>query len=177
MKKYLLALLVLTLVVFASGCTSDNNEKNNQTKTLSQNNISFTYPATWMIGESKANDTIASVADPKSVNTQTGFAETVVSIQIKNRTGTFEDMYNDNYESLFSNSSYQRISESNMTLNNNSVFGNVYTVESGGVIKKQRAIWINDNKKVYVILCSALSSQFDKEKQNFDMIINSFKIN
>ncbi len=178
MKKYFLALLVLSLVVFASGCTSSNDTKDNQTKTLSQNNVSFNYPGTWTVAESKANDTIASVADPKSVNAQTGFAQTVVTVQMKNLTGTFDSMYADNYNSLFNNSSYQRVSESNVTINGNQVLENVYTVESeDGVTKKQRAVWIQDGKKVYVILCSALSTQFDNEKQNFDLIINSFKIN
>ncbi len=176
MKKYFLALLVLSLVVFASGCTSNTDTKDNQTKTLSQNNVSFTYPGTWVIADSQANDTIAAVADPSSVNAQTGLAQTVVTVQLKNLTGTFDSMYADNYESLFSNSSYKRVSEGNLTINGNTVLENVYTVDADGTNIKQRAIWIQDNKNVYVILCSALTSQFDKEKQNFDMIINSFNI-
>jgi PBP1b-binding outer membrane lipoprotein LpoB len=176
MKKYFLALLVLFAVVFASGCTSNTDTQDNQTKTLSQNNISFSYPGTWVIADSQANDTIAAVADPSSVNAQTGLAQTVVTVQIQNLTGTFDSMYADNYNSLFSNSSYQRVSEGNLTVNGNTVLENVYTVDSDGTTLKQRAIWIKDNKKVYVILCSALLSQFDNEKQNFDMIINSFKI-
>lgn len=176
MKKYFLALLVLSLVVFASGCTSNSDNNDNQTKTLSQNNVSFTYPGTWVIANSEANDTIAAVADPKSVNAQTGLAQTVVTVQRKNLTGTMDSMYADNYESLFSNSSYQRVSEGNLTINNNSVMENVYTADSNGVTLKQRALWIENNDYVYVILCSALQTQFDKEAQNFDLIINSFKI-
>ncbi|MDP3034979.1 MAG: PsbP-related protein [Methanobacteriaceae archaeon] len=176
MKKYFLALLVLSLVVFTSGCTSNTDTKDNQTKTLSPNNVSFTYPGTWAIADSQANDTIAAVADPSSVNAQTGLAQTVVTVQLKKLTGTFDSMYADNYESLFSNSSYQRVSEGNLTLNGRNVLEYVYTIDADGTNIKQRAIWIQDNKNVYVILCSALTSQFDKEKQNFDMIINSFNI-
>lgn len=176
MKKYLLAVLLLSLVIFASGCTSNSDEKTNQTKTISQNNVSFSYPGTWVVASSRANDTLVAVADPKSVNAQTGFAQTVVSIQKKEINGTFDKMFEQNYASLFNNSSYQRVSESNLTVGSFEAMDNVYTMYDNGVQKTQRAIWIESGDYVYVILCSAISSQFENEKQNFAMIIDSFKI-
>ncbi|MCK9151472.1 PsbP-related protein [Methanobacterium alcaliphilum] len=176
MKKYFLVVLIISLVIFASGCTSSSDEKTNQTKTIAQNNVSFSYPGTWVVANSRANDTIVAVADPGSVNAQTGFAETVVSIQKREVNGTFDKMFQQNYASLFDNSSYQRVSESNLTVGSFEAMDNVYTMYDNGVQKTQRAIWIESGDYVYVILCSALSNQFEDEKQNFDLIIDSFKI-
>ncbi len=174
MKKYFLALLVISIITFTSGCTS-SDDNTNTTKTLDQNNISFTYPATWVLGESEVNGTIAAVADPNSVNSQTGFAETVVTVEVKNLSGTMDAMYAQNYATLFNNSSYQRISEGNLTIGDIQALENVYTVDYNGVKKQQRAVWIEKDDQVYVILCSSLADQFEKEKNNFDMIVNSFK--
>ncbi|MBU4534720.1 MAG: hypothetical protein KKF16_02550 [Euryarchaeota archaeon] len=176
MRKHVIALLVIFLLVFTAGCTSNSDSQTNETKTLNQNGVSFDYPGTWVVATSKANDTIASVADPSSVNAGTGFAETLVSVQRINRTGTFSSMYDQNYATLFNNSSYQRVSESNITLGNVQARKNVYTVDDNGLLKQQRAIWIEDNNQIYVILCSALLNQFENERQNFDLIVNSFKI-
>ena len=175
MKKYLLALLVLGLVVSVSGCTTNSDENSNATKTLSQNNVSFTYPATWVLGNSKANDTVAAVADPKSLNAS-GYAQTVVSVQRKNLTGTLDAMYQDNYNNLFNNTNYTRVSEGNLTLDNIQGMENVYTVKENGVEKTQRAIWVQRGKQVYVVLFTALSSQYDAQKQDFDLILNSLQI-
>ncbi|GAB6055274.1 hypothetical protein HYG87_05240 [Methanobacterium alkalithermotolerans] len=176
MRKYFIALLVILFLVFTAGCTSNSDSRTNETITLTQNGVSFDYPGTWVVATSKANDTIASVADPRSVNTATGFAETVVTIQRINRTGTFNSMYDQNYATLFNNSSYQRVSESNITMGNVQARENVYTVDDNGILKQQRAIWIEDSNQIYVILCSALINQFERERQNFDLIVNSFKI-
>jgi hypothetical protein len=175
MKKYFLALLVISLIVFTSGCTSNSDQNTNKTKTLSQNNISFDYPGAWVLGNSKVNGTIAAVADPNSVNSQTGYAETVVTVEEKNLTGTMYSMYQQNYATLFNNSSYQRVSESNLTLGNIQALENVYTVDYNGVKKQQRAVWIQNGRQVYVILCSALADQYENEKNNFDLVVNSFK--
>lgn len=176
MHRFIIALFVILLTVSISGCTSNKNSELNQTKTLSQNGVSFDYPGNWVVATSKANDTIASVADPASINAVTGFAETSVTIQQKNLTGTIDSMYQLNYATLFNNSSYQRVSESNITLGDIQAFENVYTVDFDGQQKQYRAIWIEKNNQVYVILCSALLNQYEKEKRNFDLIVNTFKI-
>ncbi len=173
MKNYLaLILSIIVVTVSISGCTS--NLKDNEVKKFSGNNITFEYPAEWVIAESKANDTIVAVADPNSVDKQTGLAQTVVVIQKKRLEDDFYDMYNRNYATLFNNSSYQRVSEGNITLNGLEALENIYLSKENGTKKKYMAIWIQREEEVYVILCSALASEFDKEKPNFDIILNSF---
>lgn len=177
MMKYFLALLVISLVIFTSGCTSNNNSEINQTQTFSQNGVFFEYPGNWVVATSQANDTIVSVADPNSINAITGYADTSVTIQQRTLTGTLYSMYEENYDILFTNESYQRVFESNITLDDSQAYENIYQVDENGVLKQQRAVWLEKNNQVYVILCSALVNQFEKEKQNFNLIINTFRVN
>jgi len=179
LKKYpLIILTILLLSVLSSGCIFDNGNKTNQTKNYTQNGISFDYPGQWGIANTTVNNTIVAVADPASIDPNTGFATTVAVIQkLTLPSGSnMADIYNRNYEALFNNSSHQRISEGNITLDSLKAFENVYTLNENGIQKQQRALWIENNHTIYVILCSAKVTDFNNEKQNFDMIIYSFKI-
>jgi len=162
------------VMVGIAGCTFQSSREA-ENKRFTGNNITFEYPANWVIAKSQANDTIVAVADPKSVNPQTGYAQTLVVIQKRELEGDFYYMYNQNYATLFNNSSYQRISEGNITIGSLKALENTYLITEDGVKKKHRAIWIQRGDKVYVILCSALDNEFEKEKINFDIIINSFR--
>lgn len=174
MRKSLVVILVTIMAMIAvAGCTSQSNEETGN-KRFTGDNITFEYPSTWVIAKSQANDTIVAVADPKSVNPQTGYAQTLVTIQKKELEGDIYYMYNQNYAKLFNNSNYQRVSEGNITIGSMKAIENTYIVTEGDVKKKQMAIWIQRGEEVYVILCSTLASEFDKEKPNFDIIINSF---
>ena len=172
MKKSLIIILFIVMaMVSVAGCTSQSKEEN---KRFTGDNITFEYHADWDIANQQANDTIVAVADPKSVNPRTGYAQTVVVIQKRRLEGDFYQVYNENYATLFNNSSYQRVSEGNITIGSYQALESTYLVTEGDVKKKQMAIWIQRGEEVYVILCSALASEFDKEKANFDIVINSF---
>lgn len=168
---------LLSLIVFISGCTGDSTQEND-TKTYSQNGISFNYPATWSLANNVAPNTTVSVADPNSVNSQTGYANTVLTIQKINITSgsNLNSIYNENYAVLFNNTSYQRIFEGNTTINCETFYENRYYVNENGVQKEQRALWLQRDDNIYVILMSALAEDFEKEKPKFDLILNSLSI-
>jgi len=175
MKKCLaIILIVFMAMVSVTGCIFQSSGEN-ENKRFAGDNITFEYPASWVIAKSQANDTIVAVADPKSVNPQTGYAQTLVVIQKRGLESDFYYMYNQNYATLFNNSNYRRVSEGNITIGSLNALENTYIVTENGVKKKHRAIWIRRGYEVYVILCSALDSEFEKERANFDIIINSFK--
>ncbi len=72
MKKLLLILVVLSVVVMASGCTSSDPWSSN--KTYSSNGVTFVYPASWSVNASSVttpsgSDVIVSVG-----STDEGFA-------------------------------------------------------------------------------------------------------
>lgn len=176
MKKYpfLTVIILLLLVVLASGCTSDN--KTNETKTYSQNGISFVYNGTWEIANTTSPNAIVAVGDPKTVDSQNN-PYTFVLIQKPNSTekSDLESAYTQNYAKFFNNTTNQRVSEANITINNNKAFENVYITNSGGIQREMRAVWLTQNGVIYVILCGSLPSNFDVEQKNFDLVINSFK--
>jgi hypothetical protein len=178
MKKYpfLIVIILLSLVVLASGCIS-NNDTTNATKTYSQNGISFTYNGTWEVANTTSTNAVVAVGDPKTVNTQTKDPSTFVLIQKPNATpgSDLQTAYTQNYAKFFNNTTNQRVSEANITVNNNKAFENVYITTTGGVQSEMRAVWLSQNGKIYVILCGAIPSNFDKEQKNFDLVINSFK--
>jgi len=173
MKKYI-RVLFMVLAVAVSGCTSTTTDTGNSTKTFSQNNISFEYPLNWVAANSLANDTVAAVADPSSVDDR-GLAQVSVVIQVRELKGNLYDMYRENYDTLFSNSSYRRVSESNTTINGYGAVENIYLETGNGTYKKRRAIWIQRDRNVYVILCTAPADRFDSEKKNFDLIISTLR--
>ena len=166
-------MVLLCLVVFASGCISDNKQ-NNVTKTYSQNNISFSYPGGWEIANTTAPNAIVAVADPNTV--QNGNPSTLVLIQKPTvAKGTnISTLYATNYASFFNNT-YQRVSEGNVTVNGVNSLENVYRTNTTRDQRQFQAEWLSENGIIYVILCIANTSDFKNQQSNFNLILNSFK--
>ena len=177
MIKYpLLIITLLSLVVLASGCVSNNNL--NQTKNYSQNGIYFVYNGTWEIANASSSNAVTGVGDPNSVDSQNHEPNTFVLIQKPNITmGTDLQMaYTQNYATFFNNTSNLRISEANITLNNNTALENTYITTSNGAQIEMMAVWFSQNGQIYVILCGAPPNNFENQQKNFNMVINSFKV-
>jgi len=62
------------------------------------------------------------------------------------------------------------------TMNGENLYENRYYVTENGVQKEQRALWLQRDRNIYVILMSALATDFEKEKPFFDVILNSLRI-
>ncbi|HMK53802.1 MAG TPA: PsbP-related protein [Methanobacteriaceae archaeon] len=174
MKKYLLLLFIILAVLMASGCVTDNN---NATNSYAQNNVTFNYPGTWAVANTTSPNAVAAVADPKSVISDTSSPTTLVVIQKAPlpKGSDLRKAYDDNYASFFNNTGYQKVSEANITNNNLNASENVYTSNSGGIEKQFRAVWLQKNGYIYVILCSAKKDVFDSQQSKFDLIISSFR--
>lgn len=176
MKKYLIfvTIILFCMVILTSGCV--NNDNSNTTKSYSGNGVSFTYNGTWNIANTTSPNGIVAVGDPRTVDAENN-PNTFVLIQKANVTvgSDLQAAYNQNYANFFNKTANQRVSEANITINNNRALENVYITNSGGVQRQMRAVWISQNGVVYVILCGTIPSSFDKEQPNFDLVINSFK--
>jgi len=173
MNKLIFPLILIMVVVTVSGCV--NNQKNNQTNIYSQNGVSFEYPQSWRVANVTSSYAVAAVADPTTV--QNGRPSTSVIIQKPplTRGANLKLAYENNYANFFNQTGYQKVSEANITLNKTIIYENVYTINNAGLEKQYRAVWLSKRQRVYVILCSALKADFDKEQSNFDLIINSFR--
>ena len=65
MKKYLFLIVLLVLVVMASGCISNQNQTNQSSnKTYSANGISFQYPDTWNLTDSITKNATLQIESP-----------------------------------------------------------------------------------------------------------------
>jgi hypothetical protein len=176
LKDYnIIIIFLLIFIISVSGCANQNRKN---IGIYNQNGISFNYPTDWKIANTSSPNALVAVADPKTMNPETGVPSAVVIIQKigLSEGSTLTSFYDQNYANLFQNSSFQRISEGNITLNGMKAYENVYTKNQNGIQKQQTAIWVEKDQKVYIILYSALKPDFNKEKSNFDLITNSFKI-
>jgi hypothetical protein len=174
MRRYLILMFALLAVVMASGCVTDQG---NETKTFTQNNITFQYPYSWAVVQTTSPDAVAAVADPSSVLSGTNSPTTQVVIQKPNITaGTnLTEAYDDNYANFFNNTGNQKISEANITTDKLTALENIYTSSSSGIEKQYRAVWLEKNSTIYVILCSSRKSDFESLQSKFDIIVNSFQ--
>jgi PsbP-like protein len=166
-------ILIILLVVTVSGCITQNN---NQTNKFSQNGVSFDYPQNWTVANVTSPNAVAAVADPTTV--QNGRPTTAVIIQQPplNTGANLKLAYDANYANFFNKTGYQKVSEANITSNNTKIYENIYTINTAGLEKEYRVAWLTKNRKIYVILCTALKKDFDREKSNFDLVINTFQV-
>lgn len=181
MKKYLLISTLICALILSSGCINNGNQTSgnstNTTKTFSFDDITFQYPKNWETLASQARDSVVAVGDPDT-NDGSGKARVNVVVQktVLPQDKTFLQYYNETYAQFASqNISYMQISEGTIVINGLNANENVYKVNLGGE-KQQRAIWIEKDGRIYIILCSAPVSEYNNQQANFDIIVNSFKI-
>lgn len=169
-----MVILLLCSVVLVSGCVTDN-KKTNETNTYSQNNIYFTYPGGWDIANTTSQNAVVAVGDPNTV--KSGSPTTLVLIQKPDvaKGSDLNNVYNTNYANFFNKTGLVRISEGNLTINNVTALENIYKTNTTGDVKQYRAVWLNENGTIYVILCIANQPDFEGQQTNFNLIINSFK--
>jgi hypothetical protein len=170
-----LVIFLACSVVFASGCVSDN-KLSNTTKTYAQNNISFTYPGSWEIVNATSPNAVVAVADPNSV--ENGTPTTLVIIQKPDvpSGSDINTLYVANYAAFFNNTNYQRISDGNTTVNGVNALENIYETNTTVNPIQYSAVWLNESGSVYVILSAAKVTDFENQTSNFNLILDSFKV-
>jgi predicted neuraminidase len=164
------------VVIFSSGCT------NNVYKTYNSNGISFNYPSGWSeLSPDKLNvkvqgntQVLASVVDPASI--QNNNYQILAFFQQVTTTTSLADSIAANKADIQA-AGGQVISEKDSTINGLAAKDMVYTITTpSGVAKKERLVALQDGSNLYYIICSAPTSDFDAQQSNFDLIVNSFKV-
>ena len=185
MKKYaLFVIAILALVVFASGCTNSGNQTSTQptvaTKAFSGSGVSFSYPENWQqLQQISSPNAIVAFGDPSSVDNSTGNVNTLVVVQkVALPSGsTLKQVYDSTYAQFAAkDSSFKTISDTTTTVDGTTAYVNTHTVNVSGVQKEEKAVWLEKNGSIYVILCGSLPNVFDSQQANFDAIINTFKV-
>ena len=196
-KLFIYTIPILLILVSISGCIEFKENQSN-TKSFENNEISFSYPSSWVsfsdfwpsnFGflynpslDQKLNATvITGVLDPKS-NTPVEKYTTSVDIETKNTSGTLKDAFDGTYSSLSQSSKasgsslFQEISERILTVDGVTAYEKVYKIPHGEPYYQIRDVWLDKNGKIYIISCRAFPNNFNQSQNNFDLIINSFHV-
>jgi len=181
MKKYILSILLIIAVIFISGCITNSDNTNANTndtspKTLAKEGILIKYPGTWVVASSQSNDSIVALADPKSKDPVTKLNNVNVNIERRNLSSSLDSYFNQTYKSLFSNSDFTPIAQGSTFVGQYTALECSYFQNSNGTVKQHRALWIEHNNQVYVILCTAPKDDFQNQVKNFDFILSNFRI-
>lgn len=143
--------------------------------------VSFKCPDNWNVSAEKQseNDIKISVAPyPKDSNfipfktpymIPLNTAQFVVAITSNNKTP-------EEVSKPIEHSDINKISNDTLIINGIKVYRQIFTVNYNGTVLKCEQINFVKNNKEYVMTFQAPDNAFDKEKSNFDIILNSFKV-
>ena len=179
-KKYIIGIIVLVIIIVGAmflvnnKLNSDKDVNGTESLLVSENGVSIIVPANWEKANSQSNESILAVADPKSKDSS-GFNNINVNIERKNITGSLENEFNSNYKTLSYNSNYQILFTGNVSFANQVGMEADYTSNVGGISKQHKAIWLEKDDYVYVILCSAPQTSFTEQENTFNSILGTFK--
>lgn len=175
-KKYIgLIIGFLVLVVSSSGCISTGglvNNLNNGNSTYSGNGISFNYPSNWRLSQNNATGPTFSV----SVFRYNSTDSTGLWIFIMPSNESTQDVINNGRNFVVSNGTI--ISNGTLKIDGNTAYQVTCIDNNNGSSTNMRYEGINfvKNGKMYSFFLQAPNKDFDKEKSNFDLILNSFKV-
>ncbi|KAF5075626.1 PsbP [anaerobic digester metagenome] len=167
---FLIVIVVLSVLSVYRGLTP---------QTYNENGVYFKYPGTWnqlsaKDWDIKSNNTIAVVGD--SNNAQNSSYITMVMVQKTNQSGTLDEIVAASKANLQKDKKAVMISDKNITVNGVKAHDVFYNVTMGGVKKEVRLVVLAQNNTVYSLTLSAPASDFANQKENFDMVVRSFKI-
>lgn len=171
-----LILLILGISFFINNPINTNEiDASQQSVEYTENGITLSMPGDWVSADSESNETVLAVADSSSKDSS-GFNDINVNIEKKSNARSLETEFNSNYNILARNSDFNIIFEGNATFNDQPAMEADYTSKSGEEVKQHKAIWIQKDSDIYVILCSAPQSEFEEKLSTFDFIINSVQL-
>lgn len=144
-----------------------------------ENGISFDYPGTWIKLEpnqlNNTNDSTASditaVGDPNSAHS----GNIIVIVQRIEKVGTLDEIAEASKAEIEKDWGAVMLSDNIIKVDGRDAHDIVYTTDSRSN-KKQRMVIFDKNDMVYCIILGGSISAFDGQKDNFDMIVNSFKV-
>jgi hypothetical protein len=159
--------------ISANALNESENGNTNHISTTAYSNygVSFNYPSTWSVYADSSGDNVIFASKDDSTNFQVqimpsnGISEQEAISQINNTINLF--------------GWWNKISSTTLTVNNKTAYMDtfiVYSLIPPIIDGKFEQIYFVKNNKTYLILLQAQEGDFDKEKPNFDIILNSFKV-
>jgi len=180
MKKYLFLIALLVLVVMASGCISNQNQTNqSSTKTYSANGISFQYPNTWNLTDTITKNATLQIESPDfQITNGNPTKGNLVSIS-KDTIPQGVNLTADNItKSLSTSIKKSGVNATNETVNIAGVTATKFSFNDT-VQNATANVWViafEKNNILYILTFASVGDDLQKAKQNFETIINSFKV-
>jgi hypothetical protein len=198
-RKYIVLIIgILGFVVLASGCISiggffqDLSDNNYSMNTYSANGISFNYPDNWSTDtDNEDQNTIKITASPNyssdnftsigpfPVHTVTITSHDDAQFQVQI---THNDNMSEQEVSQIVNAeldqNMKKISSGTLTVDGKKAYEEMFTTNFGddiGTIRYDQIGFVK-NGNTYLMVFQVKNEDFAKEKQNFDIILNSFKV-
>ena len=182
MKKIIgIGLVLIILIVGVSFFinnpigNNDGDDLTQQSVDYSENGTSLSMPGNWVSAKSNSNETVLAVADPDAKDSS-GFNSINVNIEKKSNARSLQSEFTSNYNTLARNSDFNILYMGNVSFNGAAAMEADYTSVANNQTKQHKAIWIQKESDIYVILCSAPESEFDNVVGTFDFIINSVQL-
>lgn len=172
MKKYaILIVMILAVVVFSSGCTSET-----QNKTYNASGIYFIYPGTWSeVSADQINLTNESASAIAAVTDESG--QTGVLIQSTSSSSQSLASFVNLNKAGIKKSGYTILSENTTTVDGIQAHQIIFTgTGSSGNATKQVMTFFKKNNKIYYIVFNSPPKDFDSQQINYNMVLNSFKV-
>jgi hypothetical protein len=174
MKWYYVLFVIFVVVISALSIYKAVTPQN-----YNSNGVSFDYPGTWTKLTPNQSDNankstksnVVAVGDPNSA--QTG--NIIVLVQKTNKSGTLEEIVEASKADLKKDWGATMQSDNLITVDGIQAHDVIYTTNSS-TNKKERMVIFDKNDIVYCIILGGSASAFDSQKNNFDMIVNSFKV-
>ena len=161
----------LVIAVLSSGCVY-NNPKNTSynisTKNYSGNTVYFDYPANWKLVNYTDGYSKVVIVNKNNSNNSPQFQLIITP----NGEMTDQDIIN-SIQSCPNPSNQKKISNNTLTIDGNKAYENIFIINK---TTKMREIFFIKNSNLYDLTFQTTNNDFDKEKQNFDIILNSFKV-
>ncbi|MDL2246013.1 hypothetical protein LJB96_00190 [Methanobrevibacter sp. OttesenSCG-928-K11] len=175
MKKYLLAIFIIFSVVFVSGCISDDNSSNSgDIQTVSKNGVILKYPSTWVLSDSKSNNSLVSVSESSSIDSSK-IGQVNVNVEKKELTTSLDSFINQTYTSMQKEGLIELISQGEVSYGGNTYIEVIYKSDINGTVKQHKALWTEKDGNAIVILCSAPENKFDSNLKVFNFIIENIQ--
>lgn len=170
---YLLAVAVLVVVIFASGCTSQQNQTS--TKTYAAGGMSFEYPESWNVtSKISANDSVVTLSDATFDRTNGTQGDAAILLRtVKTNNVTSESLK----EGILKNLKQTNGNGTSTTLNVGSVTANetTYNTTISNTTAQIKIVNFESNNFLYIIMFATINQDAQSQQSYYNTIIKSFK--
>lgn len=180
MKKYVLGIVIILAVIFASGCITDGNssqggDNSTQINSLSRGGVMIYYPGDWVVSQATSNYSVIAISDSASID-NSNVGQVNINIERHPYEGSFDTFVNQTYTSLQADSGYNLTSSGQVTVGNTQGIQYIYSSYVNGTYKQHQSVWVDQGNEALVITYTAPEANFDAKLNVFEFVLSNLQI-